>query len=488
MQTEYARDDPRSIREKLNHPVLDSDGHWREFPPLLADELRRIGGPIAARGLEAAAGGLNWRKDPTPGALRKPQSAWWLNAGSALDRATAVLPSLMHQRLDELGIDFMVVYPSYGLLLLSIEDDATRRAACRAYNTFQAEQFDRFSRRMAPVAVVPMHTPEEAQEELEHVRTLGLKVATLGSMMRRANPAALADISTARHSIWHETLALDSSHDYDPVWKKCEELRLPVTFHTPGLGSGFRVSPTNFVYNHIGHFSSTGEAVCKAMFLGGVTYRFPNMRFAFMEGGVGWACTLYRDLVGHWNVRNLEGVQRTSPGRLEADLFISLVEQHGGAAWRRYLPELKEHAEDIGKKLTIGSTEAPAQPNDFARCRINRVEDIRDAFVPNFYFGCEADDAVSVAFDTRNSPCGGRINALFSSDVSHFDIPDMRGVLPEAYEGVEEGILSTDNFNDFVFANGVRFLGHLNREFFDGTAIAAEAHRILASAGTGPKT
>ncbi|MSQ19847.1 MAG: amidohydrolase [Betaproteobacteria bacterium] len=469
----------------MNHPVLDADGHWREFPPLLVDALRRIGGPIAANGFEAAVGGMNSRKAATPGPHRRPRSAWWLNAGNTLDRATAVLPGLMHQRLDELGIDFMVVYPSYGLLLLGIEDDAARRAACRAYNVFQAEQFDGLSRRMAPVAVVPMHTPEEAPEELDHVRALGLKVVTLGSMMRRVNPTALTDTSTARHAIWHDTLALDSNHDCDPVWARCEALRLPVTFHTPGTGSGFRVSPTNFIYNHIGHFASTGEAVCKAMFLGGVTYWFPNLRFCFMEGGVGWACTLYRDLVGHWRVRNLEGVRRTSPGNLETDLFISLVEKHGGVAWRRYLPELQAHAEEIGMQLTIGSTEPPPEPNDFAACRIERAEDIRDAFVPNFYFGCEAEDAVSVAFDTRNNPCGGRINALFSSDVSHFDVPDTRGVLPETYEGVEEDILSTADFRDFVFANGVIFLGHLNREFFDGTAIAAEARQVLAAEGNG---
>ena len=31
-----------------------------------------------------------------------------------------------------------------------------------------------------------------------------------------------------------------------------------------------------------------GEAVCKALFMGGVTRRFPALKFAFLEGGVGW--------------------------------------------------------------------------------------------------------------------------------------------------------------------------------------------------------
>jgi hypothetical protein len=36
-----------------------------------------------------------------------------------------------------------------------------------------------------------------------------------------------------------------------------------------------------------------------SLFFGGVTRRFSDLRFAFLEGGVGWACTLLGDLVDH---------------------------------------------------------------------------------------------------------------------------------------------------------------------------------------------
>ena len=39
----------------------------------------------------------------------------------------------------------------------------------------------------------------------------------------------------------------------------------------------------------------------RPLILGGVTHRFPQLRFAFLEGGVGWACNLVTDLVGHWD-------------------------------------------------------------------------------------------------------------------------------------------------------------------------------------------
>ena len=62
------------------------------------------------------------------------------------------------------------------------------------------------------------------------------------------------------------------------------------------------------MYNHIGHFAAAGETFCKALFLGSVTRRFPDLKFAFLECGVGWACTLYSDLLGHWEKRNVRAL------------------------------------------------------------------------------------------------------------------------------------------------------------------------------------
>lgn len=43
--------------------------------------------------------------------------------------------------------------------------------------------------------------------------------------------------------------------------------------------------------------AAANEAVAKALFMGGVTRRFPDLKFSFLEGGVGWACQLLSDLV-----------------------------------------------------------------------------------------------------------------------------------------------------------------------------------------------
>ena len=55
----------------------------------------------------------------------------------------------------------------------------------------------------------------------------------------------------------------------------------------------------------------------------------------------------------------------------------------------------------------------------------------------------------------------------------------MTKVTEEAYELVEDGKITEDNFRDFVFVNPVHFWAALNRDFFTGTAVEAEAAAVL---------
>ena len=41
--------------------------------------------------------------------------------------------------------------------------------------------------------------------------------------------------------------------------------------------------------NHINGMAMSHEGLAKALFLGGVTHRFPQLRFGFLDGGVAWA-------------------------------------------------------------------------------------------------------------------------------------------------------------------------------------------------------
>ena len=101
------------------------------------------------------------------------------------------------------------------------------------------------------------------------------------------------------------------------------------TFHAGGRGFGLRNSPSNFTFNHIGHFAAAGHAIAKGLFLGGVTRRFPDLNFAFLEGGVGWGCQLFADLIEHWERRGAKGIAYMDPKKLDRTLLRSLVDKYG---------------------------------------------------------------------------------------------------------------------------------------------------------------
>jgi hypothetical protein len=78
------------------------------------------------------------------------------------------------------------------------------------------------------------------------------------------------------------------------------------------------------------------------------------------------------------------------------------------------------------------------------------------------------------------NPLSARINAIYGSDIGHFDVPDMSEVTAEAYEPVEHGAMTEDDFRDFVFCNPVKLWTALNPDFFKGTAVEGAVSRYLA--------
>ncbi len=259
----------------------------------------------------------------------------------------------------------------------------------------------------------------------------------------------------------------------------CIELGISPGTHTQGNAWGSRRSTSNWVYNHIGHFEASAEALCKSLFLGGVTRRFPELRIALLEGGVGWGCSLYSHLVEHWEKRNLRAIRETlDPALLDVDAFAKLANEYGAVGVAT--PE-----KIAGSVLTTPGHQqnrpTDAELDEFAALGIDSAEEIPGLFVPNFFFGCEADDPMNaVAFQSGLWPFGARLAAFFGSDIGHFDVPDMRNVLPEAYENVERGLMKPADFRDFVFENPARFYTDSNPDFFADTVVADAVARRSA--------
>ena len=465
----------RAAREKLGHPIIDADAHVVECQFALEDTLKEAAGPrIAARFAEVLEliSMHRWYRADEPTRRRQRlgrPSFWHVPASNTLDRATAMLPGLMRSRLDKLGIDFAVVYTTLGLSFVSIPDEEMRRSIARALNQLNARTFREHSSRLTPVAIVPMGSPQEAIEELEYaVKTLGFKAAFLGGHFWRALPGG---------GRYMDYLALDSELDYDPVWAKCVELGVVPASHVGTLGGPTHGSITNYTFNHAGSFAAAGHILARALILGGVMKRFPRLRVAFLEGGAGWASLLYNTLVERFEKRNGREILRTlDPERQDRALMRKLFEQHGG-------PLLSRYAERIGRDegSMLNPPEDRARVDDFAATGAEDGQAFAKQFVDGFYFGCEGEDRATVmAFDRRLNHFGHQLNAIFSSDLGHWDVPEMARVMEQTCELVEDGILSPEDFRKFTFTNVARMYTSMNPDFFKGTAVESAVAREIA--------
>jgi len=194
-----------AVRAKLNHPVIDGDGHWLEPIPIFLEYLREVGGPSIVDKFVSKAKDTSWYEmGPAERMDRRPhRPTWWGEPANSLDRATAMVPRLFYERLDDFGIDFALVYTSLGLFFVSNPDEELRRAVARAVNRMNAEMFRPFADRMTPAAVVPVHTPQEAIEEATYaVRELGLKASTSTPSASRAPTTTIPSGRRARSSRW----------------------------------------------------------------------------------------------------------------------------------------------------------------------------------------------------------------------------------------------------------------------------------------------
>src|SRR3989442_4106248 len=159
----------RKRQDSLKHPIIDADGHWAEFAPLMREEFRRIGGDTAVEALAMASQRIPNCVSMSVAERRRrrigQEAFWFLPTKNTLDRATAMMPRLLYERLDDLGLDFCVVYPTAGLGYYRLPPDRLRRALRRALNGFTADQFPPFNHRIIPAAIIPMYKPQEAIEE-----------------------------------------------------------------------------------------------------------------------------------------------------------------------------------------------------------------------------------------------------------------------------------------------------------------------------------
>lgn len=478
------------VKAGLDYPVIDTDVHVNDYNPVLEEYVQQYGGGELVDALRKVLGsrfntrsnGKDWYQQTQEERryYRTLRSPWWARVTrNTLDLATYTLPELLAERLSEQGADYSVLFPND--VLAPLGAGKHRQALHRAINHFHADLYGKYSDRLTPVAGIPLHTPEEGIEELEFaVKTLGLKVINIAGGVRRPVPAVADKYplahhpDVARYAHYTDFYGIDSDYDYDPFWAKVVELGVPVTTHYGSQGWTGRHSISNYMFNHIGHFADGSEAFAKALFFGGVTKRFPGLRVALLEGGADWGAHVFTHLIDRWEKRNRVAVQNYNPANADLELLENLFQRYGQDFIKGgKLDKNTLLLDSLGVSAFPHSRDPHAEElDDFALAGIESPEDIKKQWADSFYFGSESDDrTVAVAFNEKLNPLGVKTKAIWSSDIGHWDVPDLTEPLAESWDLVEQGVISEEDFKALVFGNPYRFYTEANPNFFAGTNI-----------------
>jgi len=182
------------------------------------------------------------------------------------------------QRLKDMerdGVNAEIIFPNKGLMMWATPDPEFAQAQCRIYNDWAWETFGPYNDRMSPMAALATGDLEGSMAEIKRVAKMGFRGLTLPCK-------PIFGSYDAKHPNYNLPL-------FDPLWAVIQETGLPITFHI-STGRDPRVARKDggAVINYVSHsLAPTVEPIAN-MCASGVLERFPQLKFAAIECGIGW--------------------------------------------------------------------------------------------------------------------------------------------------------------------------------------------------------
>jgi predicted TIM-barrel fold metal-dependent hydrolase len=249
--------------------TIDADGHIVEKDADIRKRLpepfsKRSGGLLPSDGMDTNMGGL-------------------LGGREGNDLQTRL------KDMDLEGIETSVLFPTSSFAVNSMVEREYAVAYARAYNDFISDVCQQ-TPRLKGVALVPLQDPKAAVEEANRA------VTKLG----------LSSIAVASQGMKEHL----GSQTFWPLYEEMERLNVPLCVHNRREGPAGEIRFDSFIFMHtIGRPVETFIQFAGLMY-GGVPERFPKLRIAFLECGVGW--------VPYWMERMDEEWEKR--GKVEAPL------------------------------------------------------------------------------------------------------------------------------------------------------------------------
>lgn len=177
--------------------------------------------------------------------------------------------------MDRDGIDVEIQFMNKGIGMWATPDPEFAQAMCRVYNTWAWETFAAYQDRMVPMACISAGDIPGSLVEIERCAKLGFRGVCF----------PMKPIFGA-HDVDHLNYNLPA---FDPIWALIQEAGLALTFHV-GTGRDPRAAKGNggAIINYVAHALSPAIEPVANLCASGVFERFPKLRFAIIEAGIGW--------------------------------------------------------------------------------------------------------------------------------------------------------------------------------------------------------
>ena len=242
--------------------AIDGDGHIRERD---ADIWRFLDSPYGDSEIT-----LNYPFFPTLDGFQR--GAIGAAAGAQKRREGLIDAPAWLRLLDEVGLDYAVLYPTAGLSVGMIQDPEWAVAVCKGYNDWLSASYRQMDARLAGVALLPLQNVDAAVRELRRsVRELGMVAGMLPA--NSANMGVRSPLGD--ESFW-------------PLYDEAQRLDVPLAVHgAPSLGLGFDFNRSVAYANVLEHPVAVMIQLA-SMFLNGVFDEFPSLRVAYLEANTVW--------------------------------------------------------------------------------------------------------------------------------------------------------------------------------------------------------
>jgi uncharacterized protein len=246
----------------MKHPlkIVDGDGHIFEDGEGIARHF-----PYSAAGARLRSGVFPLNSHIQYSLTRTPPGAF---ATTPDGRFKNPGPEGWMEFMDEIGLEYTVLFPTAGQRIGRIVDRDYALGAARAYNDWLAETYLRRDSRFKGIALLPMHDAEAALEELQRAYT---ELGMCGVLF----PATGVHLNLGAKPYW-------------PVYGAAAKLGCPVVVHGGGHWDlGMETMNVSTGANAIGHPMSLAIALAE-MVLNNLFERFSGLRVAYLEGGPLW--------------------------------------------------------------------------------------------------------------------------------------------------------------------------------------------------------